>query len=309
MPLQHQAIIVTTLKSVAKLGPVRVGSGFPVRIIAAINVSPESFYGGSVANTPEKISAMASKISTEGADILDIGAMSTAPYLKNEISQEVESARIRSALRTVMETGHVTVSVDTLRASVADVALRNGASIINDVSGLKNDAGMARVIKDHGASLLAMAHSSKTSKVAPIARVRQALSETMRIAQREGIAEQHIVLDPGIGFFREEGAGRAYSPQKLMPWYEWDCHVLANLRKLETLRRPLCVGLSRKSFLGKILNLENPEERLPASLAATAVAVMNGANVVRTHDVRETVQAVRIVEAMTRRSRRAGAVS
>ncbi|MDG6918950.1 MAG: dihydropteroate synthase [Nitrososphaerota archaeon] len=309
MPLQHQAIIVTTLKSVAKLGPVRVGSGFPVRIIAAINVSPESFYGGSVANTPEKISAMASKISTEGADILDIGAMSTAPYLKNEISQEVESARIRSALRTVMETGHVTVSVDTLRASVADVALRNGASIINDVSGLKNDAGMARVIKDHGASLLAMAHSSKTSKVAPIARVRQALSETMRIAQREGIDEQHIVLDPGIGFFREEGAGRAYSPQKLMPWYEWDCHVLANLRKLETLRRPLCVGLSRKSFLGKILNLENPEERLPASLAATAVAVMNGANVVRTHDVRETVQAVRIVEAMTRRSRRAGAVS
>ena len=309
MPLQHQAIIVTTLKSVAKLGPVRVGSGFPVRIIAAINVSPESFYGGSVANTPEKISRMASKISREGADILDIGAMSTAPYLKNEISQEVESARIRSALRTVMETGHVTVSVDTLRASVADVALRNGASIINDVSGLKNDAGMARVIKDHGASLLAMAHSSKTSKVAPIARVRQALSETMRIAQREGIAEQHIVLDPGIGFFREEGAGRAYSPQKLMPWYEWDCHVLANLRKLETLRRPLCVGLSRKSFLGKILNLENPEERLPASLAATAVAVMNGANVVRTHDVRETVQAVRIVEAMTRRSRRAGAVS
>ncbi len=309
MPLQHQAIIVTTLKSVAKLGPVRVGSGFPVRIIAAINVSPESFYGGSVANTPEKISAMASKISREGADILDIGAMSTAPYLKNEISQEVESARIRSALRTVMETGHVTVSVDTLRASVADVALRNGASIINDVSGLKNDAGMARVIKDHGASLLAMAHSSKTSKVAPIARVRQALSETMRIAQREGIDEQHIVLDPGIGFFREEGAGRAYSPQKLMPWYEWDCHVLANLRKLETLRRPLCVGLSRKSFLGKILNLENPEERLPASLAATAVAVMNGANVVRTHDVRETVQAVRIVEAMTRRSRRAGAVS
>ena len=297
------------MKSVAKLGPVRVGSGFPVRIIAAINVSPESFYGGSVANTPEKISAMASKISTEGADILDIGAMSTAPYLKNEISQEVESARIRSALRTVMETGHVTVSVDTLRASVADVALRNGASIINDVSGLKNDAGMARVIKDHGASLLAMAHSSKTSKVAPIARVRQALSETMRIAQREGIDEQHIVLDPGIGFFREEGAGRAYSPQKLMPWYEWDCHVLANLRKLETLRRPLCVGLSRKSFLGKILNLENPEERLPASLAATAVAVMNGANVVRTHDVRETVQAVRIVEAMTRRSRRAGAVS
>ena len=311
MPLQHQVTIVMTLKRIAKLGSVKVGSGFPVRIMAAINVSPESFYGGSVANTPEKISTMASKVSTEGADIIDIGAMSTAPYLKNEISQEVELTRIRTALRTIMEIDDVTVSVDTLRASVADVALKNGASIINDVSGLKNDARMARVIKDYGASLLAMAHSSRTSKMAPIVQVRQALSETMRIAERAGIDERYIVLDPGIGFFREEGAGRAYSPQKVMPWYEWDCHVLANLRKLETLRRPLCVGLSRKSFLGKILNLGNPEERLPASLAATAVTVMNGAHMVRTHDVRETVQAVRVVEAMTRRRRgqRAGPVS
>lgn len=98
----------------------------------------------------------------------------------------------------------------------------------------------------------------------PIMRVRQALRETMRIAKGVGIDERLIVLDPGIGFFREEGAGRAYSPQKLMPWYEWDCYVLANLRKLETSHRPLYVGLARKSFLGKILGLENPQERLLA---------------------------------------------
>ena len=269
--------------------------------MAAVNLSPESFYKGSVASTSREISAFVRRTVEEGADIVDIGAMSTAPYLQNEISEEAEVARIRNALNAIADISEVTVSVDTVRASVARVALRAGASVVNDVSGLKNDPGMARVVKEHGASLLAMAHSSKTSSSEPIAQVSQALSETLQIAGRAEIDDRLIVLDPGIGFFREEGAGRAYSPQKLMPWYEWDCQVLADLRKLESLHRPLCVGLSRKSFLGKILNLESPEARLPASLAATAVAVMNGAHMIRAHDVKETMQAVRIVEAIMRR--------
>lgn len=298
------------MKRTARLGSVLLGPGFPVRIMAAVNVSPESFYRGSVASTAREISALVRRAIEEGADIVDIGAMSTAPYLKNEISEEVELARIRKALGLIAEISGVTVSVDTLRASVADVALMSGASVVNDVSGLKNDAEMARVLKERGASLLAMAHSSRISKMGPITQVRQALSETLRIAERAGIDEQRIVLDPGIGFFREDGAGRAYSPQKLMPWHEWDCQVLADLRKLESLNRPLCLGLSRKSFLGKILNLGGPEDRLPGSLAATAIAVMNGAHMIRTHDVKETVQAVRIAEAVTkRRSRPAGPAS
>jgi dihydropteroate synthase len=278
--------------------------------VAAINVSPESFYKGSIASDPEKISAMVREAVEEEADMVDVGAMSTAPYLKNEISEEVEVTRIRMALTAIADVDDVLVSVDTVRASVADAALKSGASVINDVSGLKNDPEMARVVSEYEASLLAMAHATATSNRKPIMQVREALRETLRIAERAGVSERRIVLDPGIGFFREKGVGRAYSPQRLMPWYEWDCRVLADLRNLETLGRPLCVGLSRKSFLGKILNLENPEQRLPASLAAAVIAVVNGARIVRTHDVKETVQAVRVAEAiMKREGRRVGDLS
>ena len=279
--------------------------------MAAINASPESFYRGSVAATTEEISARVRSASEDGAEFVDIGAMSTAPYLRNEVSEELELSRIRTALEAVAEIGGVTVSVDTTRSSVADVALKCGASVINDVSGLKGDPEMAGVIREYGASLLAMAHSSRTLEARPVTQVRSALKETLRIAERAQIDEAKIVLDPGIGFFREEGAGRAYSPQRLMPWHEWDCEVLANLRELGRLHRPLCVGLSRKSFLGKILNLENPDERLSGSLSAAAIAVANGAKLIRTHDVKETVQAVRVAEAIAakRRGQRAVLVS
>ena len=292
------------MRRTAKLGPLQVGPGFPVRIMAAVNVSPESFYKGSVAIGPRDILASVTGALERGAEVIDIGAMSTAPYLESEVTEELERERIAEALR-VVEGLEAVISVDTLRASVAELALKRGASIINDVSGLKNDEKMARVVKEHGASLLAMAHSSVGARARPMVQVRESLRRTLAIARRAGIQEESIVLDPGIGFFREEGAGRAYSPQGLMPWHEWDSVVLADLGELRVLGRPLCVGLSRKSFLGKILKLDDPGERLPGSIAATAMAVMNGADMIRTHDVKETVQAVRVVEAIMRRGPRA----
>ena len=296
----------------ARLGSVPVGDRFPVRIMAAINVSPESFYRGSVANTAQEVSTQARRAIDEGADLIDIGGASTAPYLKGEVSEEVEVSRVRAALRATVETvegGKTAISVDTIRASVADVALRSGASVVNDVSGLKNDPEMSRIVRDRGASLLAMAHSSRSSAMRPIALVSHSLRQTLRIAERAGIDERRIVLDPGIGFFRNDVGDRTSSQQKLMPWYEWDCEVIANLRKLRPLGRPLGVGLSRKSFLGKILGLDAPEERLAGSLAVTAIAVMNGAHLIRTHDVRETLQAVRVAEAVRARGPRAGLVA
>ena len=292
------------MRRTAKLGPLQVGPGFPARIMAAVNVSPESFYKGSVAIGPRDILASVTGALERGAEVIDIGAMSTAPYLESEVTEELERERIAEALR-VVEGLEAVISVDTLRASVAELALKRGASIINDVSGLKNDEKMARVVKEHGASLLAMAHSSVGARARPMVQVRESLRRTLAIARRAGIQEESIVLDPGIGFFREEGAGRAYSPQGLMPWHEWDSVVLADLGELRVLGRPLCVGLSRKSFLGKILKLDDPGERLPGSIAATAMAVMNGADMIRTHDVKETVQAVRVVEAIMRRGPRA----
>jgi dihydropteroate synthase len=289
------------LKGTATLGSLRVGGDSPVRVMAAINVSPESFYKGSVATAPGEIAERAKEAVALGADLIDIGAMSTAPYLKNEVTQEVEADRVVSALRAI-EGIDAVVSVDTMRSSVAEAALKKGASVINDVSGLKNDKAMGSVVKRHGASLLAMAHSPRSSAGRPVPVVQRALRETLRIAGAAGIPKDRIVLDPGIGFFREEGAGRAYSPQRSMTWADWDVEVLAGLRRFESLGLPVCVGLSRKSFIGKVLKLEGPEQRLIGSVAATAVAVMNGADLVRTHDVAETVQCVRMVEAVMGRA-------
>ena len=144
----------------ARLGRVRVGDGFPVRIMAAINVSPESFYKGSVADTAEEVETRVRRAVEEGAELIDIGGASTAPYLKVGVPEEVERSRVLAALRSAVEAvggGKAAISVDTVRASVAEAALRGGASVINDVSGLKGDPAMSRVVRERGASLLAMA--------------------------------------------------------------------------------------------------------------------------------------------------------
>jgi dihydropteroate synthase len=278
--------------------------------MAAVNVSPESFYKGSVAGNAREVTAQARRAVEGGADFIDVGGMSTSPYLNAEVSPEVEASRVREALLAVADVaGGAPVSVDTVRASVADMALRHGATVVNDVSGLKNDPGMARTIVDRGASLLAMAYSSRSSAARPIPRVLAALRVTLEIAERAGIERRSIVLDPGIGFFREEGLGRAFSPQKAMPWFEWDLEVISNLDRLLPLGRPICVGLSRKSFLGRVLDLKTPEDRLPASLAATALAVAKGASLIRAHDVKETVQAVRVAESVIAARRGSGRTS
>jgi dihydropteroate synthase len=120
----------------------------------------------------------------------------------------------------------------------------------------------------------------------PIERVISALKQSLQIAEAAGISFDKIVIDPGIGFFRRTE----------YPWYIWDCSVIANLRKLRTLKRPIHVGASRKSFIGKILNQEDPGQRLFGSLSAAAIAVFNGAHLIRTHDVKATVEAVRLAE-------------
>jgi dihydropteroate synthase len=302
------------LTASARLGSVSVGDRFPVRIMAAINLSPESFYKGSVADTADEIARRVRLAVDEGADLIDIGGASTAPYLKVGVSEEVERSRVLAGLRAAVEgvgggRRRTAISVDTVRASVADAALREGASVVNDVSGLKGDPAMSKVVRERGASLLGMAHSAGSSTDRPIPVVARSLRQTLRIAERAGIDERLIVLDPGIGFFRNDPASGTSSQQTLMPWYEWDCEVIANLRRLRPLGRPLAVGLSRKSFLGKILGLKTPEERLVGSLAVTAIAVSNGARLVRTHDVRETLQAVRAAEAVMARAPRAGRIS
>lgn len=272
----------------ASLAGLPVGDGFPVRLVGAINVSPESFYRGSVAQGEEALRERAQRMVAEGADVLDIGAMSTAPYLTTEISEAEEIRRLTWALGVVRKAVAAPLSADTRRSGVALAALEAGADIVNDVSGLRHDPGMAEVVARRARGAILMASETVPDARDPIATVGTLLSESLRIAGAAGAPVDRVVLDPGIGFFRRAA----------LPWHAWDCEVLRRLGELRALGRPLLVGLSRKSFIGKILGQADPGDRLVGSLAATAIAVANGAHLIRTHDVGPTREAVRMAEAL-----------
>jgi dihydropteroate synthase len=272
----------------ANLGGCGVGEGFPVRIVGAINVSPESFYQGSVARNEDALRRLAHQMVAEGADILDIGAMSTAPYLETAISEEEERRRLCWAVETVRQIVAVPLSADTTRGAVASAALEAGATILNDVNGLRGDPAMALAAAKNAQGLILMAAEESPGAYEPLATVSRLLTRSLRIAREAGIPEGRIVLDPGIGFFRRAA----------LSWERWDCEVLRRLREVAALGCPLLVGVSRKSFIGKILNRPDPADRLAGSLAAVAVAVLHGASAVRTHDVAATCDAVRMAEAL-----------
>ncbi len=272
--------------STSDLGGIKVGLDFPVRLMGVINLSPESFYKGSVVKDVKKAYEVAVEMVEAGADIIDIGGMSTAPYKETYISVEEEIERIKPVVKELAGSLEVPISIDTRRASVAEVALNVGAHIVNDTSGLRNDVRMVDVVREYGASLIIMAYGEVEPSLEPIINIRRLLGESLEMAISGGIEENKIVVDPGIGFFRETG----------LEWYEWDANVIRNLRRLSILGRPILVGVSRKSFIGAILNLKDPEERLIGSLAAEAIAVYNGASIIRTHNVTESIQAVRLAE-------------
>jgi dihydropteroate synthase len=290
-------------KNVAKLGWVDVGDGYPTRIMAVLNLSPESFYKGSVAVGDAVERALELE---KHADILDVGAMSTAPYLETWIPPEKELERIRAVLPEIIKNVKVPVSVDTYRPRVAEYALKIGASVINDVTGGKLYPEMCRIVADHGASVVLMAREKEPNRgLQPIDRVMNALKESIDHFEKCGVEPNKIVIDPGIGFPllppRDEPyvvRGEFRHGDENWPWWKWDLHILTNLQRLKALGKPILVGVSRKSFLRRVTGVERPEEVLPASVAAEAIAVLNGANVIRTHNPQETKQAARLAEAI-----------
>ena len=283
-----------------ELAGIKLGDSYPVRVMGTINVSPESFYKRSVKTSPESVAELAVAMVKEGADIIDVGGISTAPYLATEVPLEEETRRLTVAISAIRDAVKVPISVDTPRSLAAKTALGVGASIVNDVSGLKHDERMAELIAKHGASAILMAHETRQRAGGPMKRILAALKETLDLGAKAGIPEGRVVIDPGLGFFRREGRGFGFSSAKEHPWYAWDCAVIRELGRLRSLGRPSCISISRKSFIGKILGLEKPEERLVGSLASTAIAVFNGVHLVRTHDVGATIQAVRMAESIRR---------
>jgi dihydropteroate synthase len=277
----------------ATVAGVSVGDGLDVAVVGALNVSAESFYPGSVVLGVDRLLHAAESMARAGVAWLDVGAMSTAPYLEARIPADQEAERLQWAIGLLTAKIDLPVSADTSRILPARIALEAGARMINDVSGLQADPAVATLVAETGAGLVLMASPAGSRRIAPadpIVAVRASLGRSLALARAAGISDDRILLDPGIGFFRGES----------IAWPDWDCRVLADLPALHDLGRPLYVGVSRKSFIGALAGIDDPAHRLPGTLAATAVAVLGGAHVIRAHDVAETRQAVRVAQALYR---------
>ena len=267
------------------IGDIRLGDLHPVRVMGVINLSRESFYQESYAGG-KVVLERALAFAEEGAEVLDLGAVSTAPG-SIPISEEEERKRLFPALDAVLDGlgDEVVISVDTQRATVASDALARGAFCINDVSGLR-DPGMAETVADHNGSLIIMASKERPGDLLEVEEIVANLAERLKAAEDAGVSKDQVTVDPGIG---------RWTPAK-GPGH--DLAILDGLSRLRVLNRPVMAALSRKSFIGAVLDRPIPAERLPGSLAATAVAVYNGAHLVRTHDVAASMDTIRMAEAI-----------
>jgi dihydropteroate synthase len=197
------------------------------------------------------------------------------------------------------------ISVDTPRVEVADAAVKLEADAINDVTGLKYSPQMAQVVAKAGLPVIIGAYSRQSAS-GKVAGTIKALKESIALAKKAGIRKEMIIVDPSIGFFRTEGKGAFFTKMADddggggMEWYARDIEVLTNLSKLAAIA-PVCISVSRKSFIGHLLNLPNSEERMIPSIACEIIAAINGASIVRTHNVKETVQALTMLELLLKR--------
>ena len=259
-----------------------------------LNTSPESFYKKSISTSRQRIVDAIHVMEDEGADFIDIGGMSTAPYLSTMVSEKTEANRIINAIKIIQQKTNLPISVDTCRATVANEALELGVDIINDVTGLKYDPMMPKIIEKYCPSLILCAYDKKIITGNQLHETKQLLKKSLEIAKSAKIPKTKIVLDPAIGFFRKKGRGPFFTKIN-SDWVKRDLLILENLRSIK-LNTPLLISVSNKSFIGKILKKENPSDRLAGSLTAEAACVLNGADIIRTHNVAETKESITIAQ-------------
>ncbi len=251
-------------------------------VMGVVNVTPDSFSDGGQFIAPEQALAQARKLVADGADIIDIGAESTRPYGSQPVSAEDELRRLKPVLANVVALG-VPVSIDSMKSEVVAWALDQGAVIANDVWGLQRDAGMAALVAARGVPVIVMHNREGADPAIDIMQdIAAFLARSLEIAAKAGISSDRIVLDPGIGFGK--------TPEQSMT-------VLARLGELSSFGLPVLIGASRKRFISKVVPSE-PQQRLGGSIAAHLIAAQNGARIIRTHDVAETVQALRVAAAI-----------
>lgn len=284
-----------------KLGNVGVGGTNPVRIMGILNTSSESFYKNSIKTSKKSIINTVKQMELDGADFIDVGGMSTAPYLSTLVSEKEEIKRISKAIKIIQNNSNIPISVDTCRASVANSALELGADIVNDISGLKYDSKMIDVISNYNPSLILCAFDTNLVSGNPVTLVKTLLRKSLEITKKINFPSNKIVLDPAIGFFRKSGKSPFFTKIR-SDWYKRDLEVLQNLKSIKQ-NYPILISVSNKSVIGKILQKENPSDRLFGSIAAEVVSILNGADIIRTHNVSETKDAVLVTSKLSGRNK------
>ncbi len=257
--------------------------GVRTYVMGIINVTPDSFSGDGLAGDNSAVVRQALRFQEEGADILDIGAESSRPG-HDKVSLDEELARLIPALKAVAGKVRLPISVDTFRAAVARRAIDAGASIINDIWGLKAEPELAKVAAETGAGLVLMHNQKGTEYRDLVPEVVSGLQASVDTALKAGVSREKIIIDPGIGFGKN-------SDHNLI--------VLAGLDALKAIECPILVGTSRKSTLGLLHDLPT-DQRVEATAATVSLAIAGGADLVRVHDVKEMVRVCRVTDAVVR---------
>jgi dihydropteroate synthase len=260
-------------------------------VMGVVNVTPDSFSDGGFFFDTESAIRHANYLAEQGADILDIGGESTRPGAA-ALQLDEELRRIIPVIKSVAGQVRIPISIDTYKSKVARRALDAGASIVNDISGLRFDPGMPKVVAEYGVPAIAM-HIKGTPEdmqkhpvyEALVPEIMDYMRGSIMLAGDAGVPEEHIIIDPGIGF----GKTMVHNLE-----------IIKNLKEFTLLGRPLAIGVSRKAFIGKLLGGVPPSERMEGTAAAVTASILNGANIVRVHDVTEMVKVARVADAIKR---------
>lgn len=254
-------------------------------IMGILNVTPDSFSDGGDFKSIDKAISHAKEMVKQGCDIVDLGGESTRPGHKFVDAKE-EIKRVVPVIKKLKEEINVPISIDTYKAEVANEALKLGVEMVNDVWGLRKDKDMAKTIAKYDAHVCIMHNQDNTEYEKDIIEsIKEFLEESIKIGIEAGIDKNKIVLDPGIGFGKT---------------FEQNLEVLRRLGELRDLSYPILLGTSRKSVIGKVLDVE-PKERLEGTIATTVLGIRDGVDIVRVHDVKENLMAAKMADAIYRR--------
>ena len=252
-------------------------------VMGILNLSPDSFSGDGLQPDVQQAVERALDIEHEGADIIDVGGQSTRPG-HVEIDAREEADRVVPAIRAIREQSTVPISIDTYRASVAEAALDAGATLVNDVRGLTADPELADLVATRGVPVVIMHDIQIRDQATMLPQLVTELSFRIDQAMSRGVRREQIIIDPGFGFGKQ-------APMNL--------ELLRRLGELRVFGLPILAGTSRKGTIGKVLGTE-PDDRMEGSAAMAAIAIANGADIVRVHDVRQLVRVARMTDAIVR---------